>query len=161
MADNAPPGLLLNAELVDLELGPGMGKADPAISVKSTIPSPIESVTQKSCLYHPVIVEFQDLIETDSNIYMLFTKMFEEIPTKPPYDKDPSGHHQVRDYKSMLDVLNEIIHRAPPFCDSSMVGFQINSIFAWIMGTPSGIVAFTNDKVSPKCCSLHVHRLMF
>ncbi len=43
----------------------------------------------------PVIKEFQHLIEYDSNLYMGFHQMFEQFPTKPPYDKDPTGESQV------------------------------------------------------------------
>lgn len=43
----------------------------------------------------PVIKAFQHLIESDSNLYMGFHQMFEQVPTKPPYDKDPTGESQV------------------------------------------------------------------
>lgn len=43
----------------------------------------------------PVIQEFQTLIETDPVIYMGFHQMFEQVPTKPPYDNDPTGKPQV------------------------------------------------------------------
>lgn len=44
---------------------------------------------------HPVIKDFQRLIESDTELYMGFHQMFEQIPTKPPYDKDPTGESQV------------------------------------------------------------------
>ena len=37
-----------------------------------------------------VIKEFQDLIESDANLYMGFHQMFEQVPTKPPYDLNSS-----------------------------------------------------------------------
>ena len=47
---------------------------------------------------HPwtVIQEFQALIEGDAIIYMGFHQMFEQVPTKPPYNNDPTGKPQVR-----------------------------------------------------------------
>ncbi len=44
---------------------------------------------------HPVIQEFQTLIEQDAEIYMGFHQMFEQVPTKPPYNNDPTGKPQV------------------------------------------------------------------
>ena len=38
----------------------------------------------------PVIQEFKDLIENDPQLFMLFTQMFQQIPTKPPYNEDPT-----------------------------------------------------------------------
>ena len=50
---------------------------------------------------HPVIANFQDLIESDPELFMLFNQMFEQVPRKPPYNKDPTGKPQVRDYRHM------------------------------------------------------------
>ena len=44
----------------------------------------------------PAIRDFQKLIEGDAEIYMGFHQMFEQVPTKPPYNKDPTGKPQVR-----------------------------------------------------------------
>ena len=46
---------------------------------------------------HPVIADFRDLIDSDPAIFMLFNQMFEQVPRRPPYDKDPIGKPQVRD----------------------------------------------------------------
>lgn len=47
--------------------------------------------------FAPVIQDFQNLIEQDAEVWMAFHQMFEQVPTKPPYDKDPNGEDQVRD----------------------------------------------------------------
>lgn len=96
----------------------------------------------------PVIQEFKDLIENDPELYMLFTEMFNQVPNKPPYDRDPTGKPQVRDYKQMLLLLNRIMTRAPEFNESGLVGFPINAILDWPMGTPAGAAAFLNPKVN-------------
>ncbi|KAG9032303.1 hypothetical protein FRB95_001624 [Tulasnella sp. JGI-2019a] len=44
---------------------------------------------------HPVIQEFKHLIERDPEIFMGFHQMFEQVPTKPPYNNDPTGTPQV------------------------------------------------------------------
>ncbi|KAF8533905.1 Phophatidylserine decarboxylase-domain-containing protein [Trichophaea hybrida] len=103
----------------------------------------------------PVIEEFKDLIEQDAAIFMLFHQMFHQIPNKPPYDKDPTGKPQVRDYMHMLECFNEILTTAPEYQkDTGLVGFPINAIIDWPMGTPSGFAAFLNEKVNEKVCKM-------
>jgi phosphatidylserine decarboxylase len=97
---------------------------------------------------HPVIADFQGLIESDPEIYMLFDQMFEQVPHRPPYDKDPTGKRQVRDYRHMLQLLNTIMTHAPEFDRSGLVGCPINTIFDWSMGTPAGMAAFLNERVN-------------
>lgn len=96
----------------------------------------------------PVIQEFKDMIEDDPELYMLFTEMFEQVPNKAPYTTDPSGMPQIRDYNHMLWVLNHIMTKAPEFNKTGMVGFPINAILNWPMGTPAGSKLFLNEKVN-------------
>ena len=97
----------------------------------------------------PVIQEFKDMIESDPELFMLFTEMFQQVPLKPPYDKDPTGKSQIRDYKQMLRLLNTIMTRAPEFNKTGLVGFPINAILDWPMGTSAGTTAFLNEKGQP------------
>ena len=75
----------------------------------------IDEVEREKKPLHPVVQRFKDLIERDSEIYMLFNQMFEQVPHKPPYNKDPAGKPQVRDYNHMLRLVNAIMTRAPAF----------------------------------------------
>lgn len=103
----------------------------------------------------PVLEEFKTLIETDATIFMLFNQMFHQIPHKPPYNNDPTGKPQVRSYEMMLQCFNEIIQTAPEFqADSGLVGFPINAIIDWPMGTPSGFAAFLNEKVNAQMAAM-------
>ncbi len=97
---------------------------------------------------HPVIEHFKRLIENDPEIFMLFHQMFEQVPHKPPYNRDPTGKPQVRDYRHMLRLLNCIMTHAPEFNKTGLVGFPINAIFDWSMGTTGGFTAFLNPKVN-------------
>lgn len=97
---------------------------------------------------YPVIVEFQELIEGDPQLYMLFTEMFEEVPDSSSFKHDPVGNPQIRNYHQMLRVLNGILTRAPEFNKTGLVGFPINAILDWPMGTPAGAMAFLNEKVN-------------
>ncbi|KAG8978797.1 hypothetical protein FRB93_010864 [Tulasnella sp. JGI-2019a] len=95
----------------------------------------------------PVIQEFQDLIEGDIEIFVAFGQMFDQVPKGPPYDKDPRGQPAIGDYKAMLQSFNKILTTAPIFEPNDFVGFPINAILNWVMGTPAGYTAFTNPKV--------------
>ena len=59
----------------------------------------IQKTDAHSRALHPVIADFQHLIESDPEVFMLFNQMFEQVPRKPPYNKDPTGAPQVRDYR--------------------------------------------------------------
>lgn len=96
----------------------------------------------------PVIEDFKILIESNPDIFMLFNQMFEQVPRKPPYNKNPAGGPQVRDYQHMLRLVNAIMTRAPEFNTTGLVGFPINAIFDWSMGTTGGFAAFLNDTVN-------------
>ena len=96
----------------------------------------------------PVIQEFQDLIESDPELYMFFHQMFEQLPRTSQFHDNPTGSPQVRDYQQMLQLINAIMTTAPAFNKTGLVGFPINAILDWPMGTPSGFAAFLNDKVN-------------
>lgn len=101
---------------------------------------------------HPVIKEFQAFIEKDSTNYMLFHQMFEQIPLKDPYFHDPTGCKQVRNYKHMLALFNHILTSAPQWSNAAykvgLIGFPINTILDWPMGTPAGQTAFLMPSVN-------------
>ena len=102
--------------------------------------------TSKALL--PVIEEFKVLIESDPELFMSFTQMFDQIPKTAPYLKDPVGNPQIRDYHEMLAVMNQVLTQAPEFNQTDLVGFPINAIVNWAMGTPAGASAFLNEKVN-------------
>ncbi|KAK4992739.1 hypothetical protein LTR50_000863 [Elasticomyces elasticus] len=102
--------------------------------------------------FHPVIKEFQDLIEGNTRIYLLFNAMFEQIPNKKPYDHSPSGARQVRGYKHMLALLNHLLTTAPHWSNKSeqvgLVGLPINALLDWPMGTQAGFATFLDPEVN-------------
>ncbi|MEI7724534.1 MAG: phosphatidylserine decarboxylase family protein [Bacteroidota bacterium] len=97
---------------------------------------------------HPVLMDFKNLIERDPEIYMYFNQMFQQLPQKPQYHKTPIGTPQVKDYQHMLSLINAIMTTAPEFNKTGLVGFPINAILDWPMGTRSGFAAFLNEKVN-------------
>lgn len=96
---------------------------------------------------HPVVQEFQAAIENDPELYVGFQHMFDQVPTKPPYNKDPALRPQVKDYVTMLKAFDYIITHAPEFEDN-MVGLPMNAILDWPMGTEAGLVLFLSPKLN-------------
>lgn len=88
----------------------------------------------------PALQEFKELIEGNARVYMYFVQMFDEVPQKQPYLRDPAGHKQVRDYPHMLQVLNHIVTRAPEWTKTAaamgVVGVPMCAVFDYPMGTP-------------------------
>jgi phosphatidylserine decarboxylase len=101
---------------------------------------------RNSAPFHPVVREFQEMIESDPVIHMYFTGMFAEQP-HIPIDKS-WGDIKLKDYHCMLVVINHVLTTAPAFDNTSMVGFPINAILDYPMITPMGLAAFTNPKVN-------------
>ncbi|EME45730.1 hypothetical protein DOTSEDRAFT_71430 [Dothistroma septosporum NZE10] len=100
----------------------------------------------------PVLQEFKEFIEGNSRIYMYFVNMFQEVPMKHPYNKDPTGRKQVRDYHHLLEILNHTFTTAPQWIDAAanvgMVGVPMCAILDYPMGTPSGYAAFLDPDVN-------------
>nr|OQO24857.1 hypothetical protein B0A51_07855 [Rachicladosporium sp. CCFEE 5018] len=100
----------------------------------------------------PVLKEFQQFIEGNPRVRMLFTAMFDEVPQRHPYSKDPTGVSQIRDYHHMLEVLNHTFTTAPHWTDAAanvgMVGVPMCAIFDYPMGTASGHAAFLDPEVN-------------
>jgi phosphatidylserine decarboxylase len=108
----------------------------------------IEEVSEQLQRLHPIIDDFRALIETDPEVFMLFHQMFEQLPERAPFDRDPLGARQVRGYGMMLQLLNAAITRAPVFDRSGLVGLPINAILDWPMSTGAGTAAFLHPKVN-------------
>ncbi|KAI2777962.1 Phophatidylserine decarboxylase-domain-containing protein [Daldinia loculata] len=111
----------------------------------------VDKAPQKELI--PVLQDFKEFIEGNSRIYMYFNQMWDEIPLKKPYNKDPTGtKKQIRDYRHMLAVLNHIFTQAPQWTDAAfgvgMVGVPMVGIFDYVMATPSGHAAFLDPEVN-------------
>ncbi|KAI9820581.1 MAG: hypothetical protein M1827_004950 [Pycnora praestabilis] len=112
----------------------------------------IKQVDENPKELHPVLEQFRDLVEGDTRLYLLFTSMFQQIPKKKPYTKDPGGLRQMRDFEHMLQLLNHLLTNAPSWNDKShrvgLVGLPINAMLDWPMGTHSGFALFLDPKVN-------------
>jgi phosphatidylserine decarboxylase len=106
----------------------------------------IEAATKAGKAFHPVITEFQKLIETDPVFYMYFIQMFQQQPHIPI--QRGSGDVKIKDYHQMLRIINYVLTTAPEFNNTEMVGFPINAILDYPMYTSAGQAAFLNSKVN-------------
>ena len=106
----------------------------------------LEEAEKKAQPFHPVVHEFQQMIESDPVIFMYFTQMFEEQPKFPP--PAGSGDIKLKNYHQMLVVINHVLTTAPTFNETGMVGFPINAILDFPMITPAGLAAFAAPKVN-------------
>jgi phosphatidylserine decarboxylase len=99
---------------------------------------------------HPVIQELKMLIENDTRLYLLTNSMFDQIPNKKPYFKNPVGKPQVRDYEHMLLLMNHLMTTAPAYSEKAhrvgLVGLPFHALFDWPMGTPSGFAVFQDPQ---------------
>ncbi|CAE6473053.1 unnamed protein product [Rhizoctonia solani] len=91
---------------------------------------------------HPTVVEFKQLIDTTPALRMGFTQMFEQVPNKPPYNKDTASEPQIRDYETMFKAFDYIITHSIPYDDQGSVCLPISSILDWPMGTDAGLATF-------------------
>ena len=102
----------------------------------------------------PVLQEFKDFIDHNPLIRNLTIKMFEELPKTPPYGKDVTLKPQIRSYIEMFQRLNIILREGPQWYISDdpiamdFIGFPINAMLNWLMGTRSGYEFFRNPSVN-------------
>lgn len=91
--------------------------------------------------------KFQELIENDAEVFIFINQMISSAVE----EHKNCGHKEeniIKDYNEMLYLINEAIKQAPDFNDSELVGFPINTILNWTMGTPAGFSIFLNTKVN-------------
>lgn len=96
----------------------------------------------------PSVQALKDLIESDPAAYMWFHQMFNQVPRRAPYNMNPGGQPQVRNYHQMLRLMNHQLTTPPEYNDTGLIGFPINAILDWSMGTEAGFAAFLDDKVN-------------
>ncbi|WVR08406.1 phosphatidylserine decarboxylase [Kwoniella sp. DSM 27419] len=112
----------------------------------------IEHVDQNPKPLQPVLKEFQDMVENDTRLRMLFDLMFEQVPKNREYLKDPTGDSEVRDFEHLLQLMNHVITTAPKWTDAGnkvgMVGVPVQALLDWPMGTSAGFTVFQDPQVN-------------
>jgi len=111
---------------------------------KTTVKLDRNFVLQKDWL-DPLIQEFWDLVDKDPTLHMQYTQMFTEVTES----QTPTETPQVQNYQVMFLLVNFIMNNwAPRYNDYGLVGFPINVILNWSMGTVNGYAAFLNKEAN-------------
>ncbi|KAE8368391.1 Phophatidylserine decarboxylase-domain-containing protein [Aspergillus caelatus] len=93
---------------------------------------------------HPVLGEFERLIETNPRIYMLLQSMLQEAQE---YRLDIEQNVEIHDCHKLLRVLNHIITHAPPWTDDHP-GVPVLVLLKSSMPTVSGYAFFQDPEVN-------------
>jgi phosphatidylserine decarboxylase len=91
---------------------------------------------------HPVLVEFQELMDTDPVVRMYVNQMIAQVPSAKPY-----GKRHLESVGQMLRLINEVLTMAPEF-GPAMVATPLGAILDWTMGTPAGFAAFRDPRIN-------------
>jgi phosphatidylserine decarboxylase len=93
---------------------------------------------------HPVIAEFQELIDSDPVVRMYMNQMIAQVPSNKPYTK-----RDVESVEDLMRLINEVLTMAPEFGpQGAMVATPLAAILDWAMGTPAGFAAFRDPRVN-------------
>ena len=133
----------------------------------------LKALDSPAASLHPVIREFQSLIEGDAELYMLFQMMFDEARevsssrdgchvAGPGQDHSSDAHNKqgattlrVQDYRAMFIKFDEAIRHAPAYTTSIMAALPFSDLLSLLMPTKSGQTAFLNEKVNS-----HLERIL-
>ncbi len=91
---------------------------------------------------HPVLTEFQELIENDPVVRMYVHRMIAQVPATKPYRK-----RHVDSAGQMMRLINEVLTMAPEF-GGAMVATPLGAILDWTMGTAAGFAAYRDPRVN-------------
>jgi len=92
----------------------------------------------------PVLVEFQELMDTDPVVRMYMNQMIAQVPSTKRYSK-----RHLESVEQMLRLINEVLSMAPEFGpQKEMVATPLGAILDWTMGTPAGFAAFRDPRIN-------------
>ncbi|MBB5803048.1 phosphatidylserine decarboxylase [Saccharothrix ecbatanensis] len=87
---------------------------------------------------------FREFAYDNPEIYVFFMDMFEQLSHKPT----STGYPRVKSFDDMLQLIDKVIKTVPEYNRTGLVGFPINGILNWAMGTPAGFAAFLEKRVN-------------
>ena len=103
----------------------------------------------------PVIQEFKDMVDQDPALHIAVFTMFKEAELRK--EETPLGTPEVKNFEGFLELLNAIMTQAPEYteCESNgeeepcgLIGFPINALLNWPMGTTAGYDVFSNSFIN-------------
>jgi phosphatidylserine decarboxylase len=93
---------------------------------------------------HPVLTEFQGLMNSDPVVRMYMNQMIAQVPSTKPYSK-----RHLESVEQLLRLINEVLTMAPEFGPQrTMVATPLGAILDWAMGTPAGFAAFRDPRIN-------------
>jgi phosphatidylserine decarboxylase len=92
---------------------------------------------------HPVIAEFQRLMDADPAVRMYVSQMIAQVPSTKPYRK-----RHVESVEQLLRLISEVLRMAPEFSEDAMVATPLGAILDWTMGTPAGFAAYRDPRIN-------------
>ncbi|KAF2222244.1 Phophatidylserine decarboxylase-domain-containing protein [Elsinoe ampelina] len=111
--------------------------------IRQWVNSKVKQANSANASLSPNIQKFSDFVTSNTVLNGLATRMFTEVPAK--YIDDPTGQPQIRDFPTFINTLNTILVTGPEFYYKpddpdamGLIGFPINAILDWPMGTQSG-----------------------
>jgi phosphatidylserine decarboxylase len=93
---------------------------------------------------NPNVQAFSDFVKGNTALSSLAELQSTEVPADYHNGNDPVGDPQIRDFDTFILVLNRIIVTGPEFFDAEhpdamgLIGFPINAVLNWPMGTRAG-----------------------
>lgn len=91
---------------------------------------------------HPVLIEFQELIDTDAIVRLYVHQMISQVPQSKPYSERP-----LKTVEQMLRMINEVLTMAPEFGEN-MVATPLTAILDWTIGTTAGFAAYRDPRIN-------------
>jgi phosphatidylserine decarboxylase len=91
---------------------------------------------------HPVISEFQALIDRDPVVRMYVHQMIAQVPATKSYRE-----RHVKSVEQLLRLMNEVLTMAPEY-GSQSVTLPLNAILDWTMGTRAGFAAYRDPRIN-------------
>src|SRR6202045_404314 len=92
---------------------------------------------------HPVLAEFQALLDSDPVVRMYLSEMIAQVPRNRQYRKRPRERPP-----PLLQLTNEVLTMAPEYSDDAMVVLPLGAILDWTMSTPAGFAAFRDRRIN-------------
>lgn len=123
---------------------------------------PDEKLFEGGAPLDPSLAAFQNLVVENPYLLKLANDMFTEASTK--YPEDPVGNCAIESFGEFVAILGLIIQSGPEFFKKAapetamgFIGFPINALLDWPMGTVSGYEFFlqrtVNDALREVLCS--------
>jgi phosphatidylserine decarboxylase len=91
---------------------------------------------------HPVLVEFQELMNADPILRMHMNEMIAQVPKARRYSQ-----RHVHSIDHLLRLIDEVLTMAPEFGDQN-VTLPLNAILDWTMGTSAGFAAYRDPRLN-------------